>query len=350
MLTEKKIIIFGAGAYGEWALRFLGFRNVKCFADNYKAGQFCFDKPVISFEELCRIHNDYDIVVAVGKALTPAIENQLKDAGIARYMHFCDMISPDDFESDPAVRVLKNTHSGKRCFIIGNGPSLRAADLDMLHENGEISFACNYIYKIFSETKWRPDFFCVTDPLFIAEHFEDIIKLEAKNKLIAKPYYVPPSVHRDLIRDRLRSVCILYQLISMRITIGKETPFSSDVSKGVYSGHTVVYTMMQIAAYMGFTEMILIGVDASLLGGKAADKGSKKLRDIPHFTASYTDAKTNKYAYLRAESDKIIYAQKQDYESAERYSRTHGFRIYNAGRDGELEVFERVNFDSLFQI
>jgi hypothetical protein len=346
MLSDKKIIILGAGAYGEWALRYFGFRNVKCFADNYKAGQFCFDKPVISFEDVCGIHNDYNIVIAVGKALTPAFEEQLEKAGIIDYVHFCDLINTDDFESDPAVRVLKNTHPGERCFIIGNGPSLKAADLDMLHENGEISFACNYIYRIFPETKWRPDFFCVTDPIFIKEHFEEIIKLEAKNKLIAKPHYVPPSVHRDLIRDRLQRVCILYQLISMRITIGKETPFSSDPSKGVYSGHTVVYAMMQIAAYMGFTEMILLGVDASLL---VEDKNNKGSNSIPYFTTSYTDMEANKRIPLQIDPNIVIYAQKQDYKSAERYSRTHGFRIYNAGRGGELEAFERVNFDSLFQ-
>ena len=29
------------------------------------------------------------------------------------------------------IRALKGTKTGKRCFIIGNGPSLTAADLDL---------------------------------------------------------------------------------------------------------------------------------------------------------------------------------------------------------------------------
>ena len=35
------------------------------------------------------------------------------------------------------------------------------------------------------------------------------------------------------------------------------------------------------------------------------------------------------------------------YISAEKYSREHGFRIFNATRGGKLEVFERVNFDTI---
>ena len=36
------------------------------------------------------------------------------------------------------------------------------------------------------------------------------------------------------------------------------------------------------------------------------------------------------------------------YQYAEKYSRENGFRVYNATRGGYLEVFERVDFDSLF--
>lgn len=35
------------------------------------------------------------------------------------------------------------------------------------------------------------------------------------------------------------------------------------------------------------------------------------------------------------------------YEYADKYSRDHGFRIYNATRGGFLEKFERVSFDEV---
>ena len=36
------------------------------------------------------------------------------------------------------------------------------------------------------------------------------------------------------------------------------------------------------------------------------------------------------------------------YKIAKKYAETHGIKIYNATRGGEMEVFERVDFDSLF--
>lgn len=43
--------------------------------------------------------------------------------------------------------------------------------------------------------------------------------------------------------------------------------------------------------------------------------------------------------------DRMILA----YESAKKYVDSHNISIYNATRGGMLEVFERVDFDSLFE-
>ena len=47
------------------------------------------------------------------------------------------------------LSAYKNKYSGKRCFLIGNGPSLKAEDLTKLYENGEVTFAFNRVYNIF---------------------------------------------------------------------------------------------------------------------------------------------------------------------------------------------------------
>ena len=58
---------------------------------------------------------------------------------------------------------LKDKYKGKRCFIVCNGPSLKASDLDVLHKNNELTFASNKIDKILNQTDWRPTFYVVTD-------------------------------------------------------------------------------------------------------------------------------------------------------------------------------------------
>jgi len=51
----------------------------------------------------------------------------------------------------------------KRIFIIGNGPSLKPGDLDMIAASGFDSFACNRIQLIYDKTKWRPTYWNLAD-------------------------------------------------------------------------------------------------------------------------------------------------------------------------------------------
>ena len=44
------------------------------------------------------------------------------------------------------LRAFKNTHDGEYCFIVGNGPSLKAEDLEIIHKNKIPSFGFNRIF------------------------------------------------------------------------------------------------------------------------------------------------------------------------------------------------------------
>lgn len=75
-------------------------------------------------------------------------------------------------EDSKRVLELKDAHKGKRCFIIGNGPSLRADDLDKL-EN-EYTFGANRIFNIYEQTNWRPSYYIAVDPDFILSNIDNI--------------------------------------------------------------------------------------------------------------------------------------------------------------------------------
>lgn len=82
------------------------------------------------------------------------------------------------------LRSLKDVHKGERCFIVANGPSLRAEDLDRLQAAGEITFAMNRIYKIFPQTSWRPTYYACEDINIFHESQDAINALPAKLKFI----------------------------------------------------------------------------------------------------------------------------------------------------------------------
>lgn len=99
-----KNILFGAGEFGEKAYKYLGSDQVIYFVDNNmnNVGKMKFDKKIISFDELKKIHKDYRIVISVGGKNAPIIIKQLEDAGIHEYITYMELVNgikvPEDGE------------------------------------------------------------------------------------------------------------------------------------------------------------------------------------------------------------------------------------------------------------
>lgn len=96
---NKQLILFGAANAGISMLQKAGYDNVFCFADNIKTGNF-WGKKIISFDELKKVADSYDIIVTSGNENAErAIMNQLNNAGIKFY-------TPANF--DAANKELSN--------------------------------------------------------------------------------------------------------------------------------------------------------------------------------------------------------------------------------------------------
>ena len=70
------------------------------------------------------------------------------------YYYFLDK----KYHYSDQIRKYKDIGKGKRCFVIGNGPSLKVSDLERI--KNEDCFAANRIFKIFPNTTWRPTSCC----------------------------------------------------------------------------------------------------------------------------------------------------------------------------------------------
>ena len=118
---------------------------------------------------------------------------------------------------------------------------------------------------------------------------------------------------------------------------------SLDITRGIRCRGTVTMSCLQLALYMGFTEIYLLGVDHNY--SSYIDSSGKLVVDPTvkdYFSAEYdTDFKN--------EIKRDLGSSTLSYLSAEKLSRRNGgFRVYNATRGGKLEVFERVDFDAIF--
>lgn len=229
------------------------------------------------------------------------------------------------------LKSIKNSHKGERCFVLGNGPSLRASDLDKLVN--DVSFASNRIYKIFPETKWRPTFFGMIDEGVMASQgvINGVNRIKCEKKFFfEESYYIAKYITGDN--------CFLHSIYDRKNL--NDPHFSDDLSKRVYSIATVTYMHLQIAAYMGFDKIYLLGVDNSY--GMERDKNGNVI--VKEGVKSYFNSQDVVENAVIGDTWEAVIA----FDYAEKYSKEHGFRIFNATRGGALESFERVNFDKLF--
>lgn len=237
--------------------------------------------------------------------------------------------------------ALKDKYKGKRCFIIGNGPSLRAKDLDKLKD--EYTFACNRIDLIFDKTDWRPTFYCVTDLNLLKNDFsvkENLQKLQDKSLNLL--------CSEVLETDRkFRKVCY-YAFNRM---YRKVPEFSVDASKWLYEGGTVTYIEIQLAVYMGFSDIYLLGVDNTFKTKTLTDGRVVYDWAGQHFAEQYVaDTVSDKINAWVDLSDKLssgLYETEVSYKTAQWHTEQLNVKIWNATRGGALDIFPRVDLDTV---
>lgn len=223
---------------------------------------------------------------------------------------------------------FKNCHKGKRCFVIGNGPSLTVDDLDKLHKNNEITFASNKIFQLFDDTDWRPTYFSTCDTNLFNNNKEKLLHLDTIK-------FFP----LDIIENtELIDSTYAYSRFPFQIFKNKPT-FTPDLIGHLSEGGTVTFFLMQIAVYMGIREIYLIGCDFNFSYGIDINGNYFENKNVKnHFKE---DGK-------KLDTMPNLQLNRNAYLAAKKYADKKGIKIINATRGGKLEVFERKPFDELF--
>lgn len=232
-----------------------------------------------------------------------------------------------------------NLFKGDRCFIIGNGPSLNKHDLSLL--DGEYTFGVNSFYYKTRETGYRPFFYVVEDTSVMNENLDEI-----------RSYYAPfrffPTSYRDLLPNDPNTFYFrmnrgFYEKSSPNYAVPR---FSTDATNVLYCGQSVTYINLQLAYFMGFTEVFLIGMDFDYVipvsHKRTGDVLLSDTDDPNHFHKDYFGAgKTWKDPKL----DRVL----MNYRMADLAYSAVGRKIYNATIGGKLEIFDRVDYDALLR-
>jgi hypothetical protein len=242
------------------------------------------------------------------------------------------------FPDSKKIEKLKNKFRGKRCFILGNGPSLNKIDLGKI-EN-EYSFAVNGIFYKTEETGYRPTFYVVEDHFVMLDNLKEINAYDAEYKFFPINYksYVKPSVNTAFFRMNTG----FYEKQSPNFAVPR---FSTDAAKRLFCGQSVTMINLQLAYYFGFSEIYLIGMDFDYQIPDTAifdgDNIESTEDDPNHFHPDYF-GKGKKWHDPHL--DRVLNSYKMNkviYEA-------DGRKIYNATAGGKLELFERKRFEDIF--
>ncbi len=354
--SDSDTYIAGAGNYGKILGDYLNANDImwEGFLDvNENIKELC-GKRVFPYSNIK--HETYSNIIVSSLAFTPSICEKLLSANVKEeeiiifsntdiFINILNLTAGISSQLSK-IQKYKSIHLGKRCFVIGNGPSLTINDLEYI--KGEISFACNSIYALYNETNWRPTYYVLNDSMGVKMILSD--KLRPKIIGTYETLFTGIS-HWNTVRSittELGDVCFFKTASGIH---DGYADFSEDVSNRLFTVGNITYIMLQLATYMGASEIYLLGVDFTFSVERSAD-GSIKRNDIINHNEliekeerqydSMLKDITGDYGYY-AEIDYQLWG----YQAAKKYADTHGIKIYNATRGGKLEVFPRVELDDL---
>ena len=232
--------------------------------------------------------------------------------------------------------ILKNKYNNQRVFLIGNGPSLNKTPLHFLKDEHTIVF--NRFNLMFERLNWKPTFYTTVDERVAEDNSDEINQI---NKNVSHSFF--PDIHPRGTDFR--------KFVNLRSNVHwlklQGRGYSSKLPQCGLNG-TVANVGIQILIYLGFKEIYLLGVDMNYLNQKSVIKEDKRDwvanedDDPNHFDPRYF-GKGKKYHRPRID-DLVL----PGYVNAKKFSDEQNVKIYNSTYGGELEVFERISFESLF--
>lgn len=210
-----------------------------------------------------------------------------------------------DLTMEKVWKDLSNSQEGE-CFVIGNGTSLKDETNEFLRSFP--SFGTNRIY-----LKLLPTYYVCINQEVASQWKDDIAKLDCV-KFVTDRVEIPGAIP-------------LHSSYMMA--------FSREPYKYVCEGNTVTYVALQLAFYMGFTTVYLIGVDHRYkFKGSPHDLLTADGADPNHFDQSYFSNGAKWNAPDLEGSEKAYSIAKRVYESDHR-------KIINLTPNTALDVFEK---------
>jgi hypothetical protein len=227
------------------------------------------------------------------------------------------------------IIIYRNLKKNDRVFLIGNGPSLRETNLDLIKD--EYSIAMNRISLVYGFTKWRPSYY-----LYTADNINNKIWGE-KWKLSVNEAVSYPGTTSFVWRAFADKVAAMPNTVWIdnvtEFDIGEEGTFSTNAAQWTSKTGTSMNVALQLAYFMGFKQVFLLGCDLNWKTTTGTEE------DPNHFDRSYSARIPD------GELERL--RMRRTHEHAYRFFKSAGREVYNATQGTLLDVYPLVDFETV---
>ena len=242
-------------------------------------------------------------------------------------------------------RRLIGLHKGaQRCFVIGNGPSLKDLDLKPLAD--EYTIGANSFYKHPDASVVGLDYLCVYDPHFMQDDPKAVDwHRTLAEKLPSARFLLHESARALVRRHGLYPGRELYYLrpgVAAQSAQAVNLDLSLPLNVGVTTGSAVG---IPLALCLGFKEIYLVGFDCNWLENTNQSYHFYQTHEqFPEFDSVARDNRGGTYEMELRSCLREFQSHRFLREKAE----SLGVRIVNATRGGLLDVYPRQPFEDCF--
>lgn len=231
-------------------------------------------------------------------------------------------------------KELKDKHKGERCFIVLNGPSIKALDLSKL--KNETTICSNYFYLSDCYDDVAPNYYCICDSAtFNDDRIHQVHELMKKGENVK--YIFNKKALGKLSADEKEKTYFVYGMHMpnlFRVRDNLAGVSSSFINVGMFC--------MTTAMYMGFKDIYVLGNDfapgAGLMHCYGKTETEEKVNKV-YQENNRVNLCTFYWCYFLAHLQNFYVAK---------HARKKGVKIYNVNKDSYVRSFEFADYDELF--
>jgi hypothetical protein len=288
--------------------------------------------------------NSFNSILRFSQRAVRKIGNEL--VRTANRLPVRDLPSKAQLQALRGNAAFKNKHRGKRCFVIGTGPSLATQNVELLAD--ELTFVMNAFWQHPVIDKWQPDYHFLSDPIYFdgSEHSLGFLRAMTE-RLHESTFFVPLHFKQRIIDGRMMP-------LERTNWIGFGAEFHEpgkkvdrlDLTGMVPTPRSVSQLCIMAAIYMGCSPIYLLGLDHDWLAHTGLNRhfyeGNAGLDGHP----AIKPALTHLGYRINMESQLILWT---GYEKLRDLAEAEGCQIINATNGGFLDVFDRADYEAVMR-